>query len=417
VDHFHELAGPPIRRRQALVAVAAALAATRVVAGPEAMAFQTLATPVPMAQIAAGGPLGLLGLGLNGDLFALPSGGGSARRLGGELDPRTPLAVGHGRIAARRSDGALWVLEGGRAAVSVERSLAPAAGLLVLAAAVIAVATEAAVQHLVRLEATGSGAWRIVARSAMAVLPDARPLQADLDASGDGGQLVVLAGPDSERYTHGVLGDAIEATRIVLLERHSLRLMRELALDAPHVFEDIAPRKVALGQAADLARDGLLTVQSGPQGAQLVLVDADPSAPTSLRIAARGPSLGMAHRWLSPTTDGHHWLAVHTPHIGGALHLYRQRGDQLLARRLQGNVANHRIGSRQLDLSAWQGQRLLIPEASGRRLLLLDAASDWRSVGELALASRVTALVGLGLSGRVAVLAEDGSVGIVSVAA
>jgi hypothetical protein len=50
---------------------------------------------------------------------------------------------------------------------------------------------------------------------------------------------------------------------VVLLERHSLHVMRELVLDAPFVFDGIAPRKVALG-----ARDGLLTVQSGPQGSR-----------------------------------------------------------------------------------------------------------------------------------------------------
>ena len=185
--------------------------------------------------------------------------------------------------------------------------------------------------------------------------------------------MVVLTGPDSERYTHGVLGDAIETTRVVLLERHSLRVMRELVLDAPHVFEDIAPRKVALG-----SRDGLLSVQSGPQGAQLVLVDADPAAGAALRVAARGPALGVANRRLAPTTDGMHWLAVHTPHIGGVLHEYRRDGDRLLASRVHADVSNHRIGSRLLDTAAWQGQRLLIPDRAGHRLLLLDARSNWR---------------------------------------
>jgi hypothetical protein len=45
-------------------------------------------------------------------------------------------------MAARRHDGALWVLKSGRPAVSVERTLAPAAVLLVLPLAVIAIATE-----------------------------------------------------------------------------------------------------------------------------------------------------------------------------------------------------------------------------------------------------------------------------------
>ncbi len=119
-----------------------------------------------------------------------------------------------------------------------------------------------------------------------------------------------------------------------------------------------------------------------------------------MRIAARGPALGMANRGLSPITDGRHWLAFHTPHIGGLLHVYRKDGDALLARRLEGHVSNHCIGSRLLDMSVWQGQRLLIPDQSGRRLLLLDADSDWRVVGKDRLSSRVTAMIGLGASGR-----------------
>lgn len=404
-----------MRRRQTLQAAAGALIGMPVLAWSKRLAFQTVATPAPMAQIAAGGASGLLGMSADGALFGLPlEPGGIALRLAEQLDAGAPVAAGHGRIAARRRDGALWVLEGGRVAVSAERNLAAAAGLLNLPLAVIAVAMEANGHHVVRLEPSGSAAWGVVARSGMAVLPDARPLQADLDGSGDGGHVVVLAGPDSERYLHGVLGDAIEATRIVLLERHSLRVMRELVLEAPYVFEDIAPRSVALGSGP--LRQGLLTVQSGPQGAQLVLVDADLSASAALRIAARGPALGVANRWLSPVTDGRHWLAVHTPHIGGVLHVYRQDGARLLARRLEGDVSNHRIGSRLLDMSAWQGQQLLIPDQSGRRLLLRDAASDWRVVGEHRLPSRVAAMVGLGAPGRVAVLLDDGSVSVGSVA-
>jgi hypothetical protein len=305
----------------------------------------------------------------------------------------------------------LWVLESGRPAVSEERTLAPAAGLLVLPLAIIAIATEGARHHAIRLEPSSPAAWRSVARSPLAVLPDARPQQADLDGSGDGGHVVVLAGPDSERYAHGVLGDAIEATRVVLLERHTLGLMRELVLDAPHVFEDIAPRRVSLG-----SRDGLLTVRSGPQGAQLVLLDADPAAGASLRVVASGPTLGVANRWLSPTTDGTRWLAVHTPHIGGVLHEYRRDGNQLLARRVHAGVSNHRIGSRLLDTTAWHGQRLMIPDPSGHRLLLLDGASNWRTVREQSMSSRVVATSSLGASGRVALLHEDGTVSIGSIA-
>ena len=279
------------RRRDlpALIAgtLGATLASVDSVASKQ-LTFGRVATPGPMAQIAAGGPTGLIGVALDGQLWALPLHAGSATRLGEGIDARTPLATGHGRIAARRLDGALWVMQDGRVGTSLRTVLAPAAGLLILPLAVIAIEAGSQAHHAVRLEPSGDAGpvWRRVAQSDLPVLPDARPVQADLDGNADGGQVVVLAGPDSKRYRHGVLGDSIEATQVVVLERHSLRVMRKLSLDAPFVFEDIAPRKVALESG-----DGLLTVRSGPPGAALVLVDADPAHAGALRVAASGPPI------------------------------------------------------------------------------------------------------------------------------
>jgi hypothetical protein len=401
-----------ISRRCALVAAALAYRpAVQAQVTVRPLATRSIPCDEPIAQLTAGGPTGLLAVSVTGTLWALPAlGSGSARKLGEALDPTTPIAVGHARVAARRHDGGLWVLEDGRVGQSGAGLLAPAAGLLVLPLAVIAVQAEAGVgtstvHHAIRLEPSNPQTWAVVARSAANLLPDAAPLQADLDGSGDGGHVVVLGGPNDQRYPHGVLGDRVEATRAYLLERHSLRVMRELTVGEPHVLEDIAPRKVSLGQ-----RDGLLTVRSGPQGGQLALLDADPAASGALRIAALGAPLGTANRWMSPTVHGKHWLAVHTPHIGGVLHAYQQQGRQLVAGTLRSGVSNHRIGSRQLNLSAWHGQRLLIPDQSGLRVLLLDGAVQWSGVGEYTLPSRVAAMVSLGGSGSVAVLMDNGAV-------
>lgn len=397
-----------MRRRPSLAALAATVFGWPASVTAREPGLQVLEVPEPMAQVAAGGPTGVLAVAASGALYALPLEGGRAPRLAERIDPDTPLALGHGRIAARRQDGALWVLEGGAAGVSNARALAPAAGLLVLPLAIIGVQAEGGRHRVVRLEPSGAGTWAPVAHSAVDVLPDARPLQADLDGRGDGGHVVVLAGPDAERYRHGVLGDTIEATRVCLLERHGLELMRELVVAPPHVLEDIAVRRVAIG-----GRDGLLTVRSGPQGAQLVLVDADPAAPAALRVAASGPVIGTARRWLSPTTNGRRWLAVHTPHIGGVLHKYRQEGSELVATRVMDGVSNHAIGSRRLDLSAWQGTWLLMPDQRRRRLLLLDGRAGWRQVHAWQLASPVTATASLGDGRGVAILQEDGSVVLV----
>jgi hypothetical protein len=381
-----------------------ALGALLSAAGPAqaAWAARSIAAAEPLRQIRAGGPSGLLAVGDSGALWALAASGAAAIRLADGLDPLTPLASGHGRIAARHADGGLWVWQGGAVQRGPRDALTPRAGLLVLPLAVIGVA--AGSHQVLRCE-PDAGAWGVVARSAQAVLPDARPLQADLDARGDGGHIVLLAGPDSQRYTHGVLGDSVEATRVLWLERHSLELLRELVLPAPHVLEDIAPRVVALGRGS-----ALLTVRSGPQGGQLGLVAASATQPRQLQWAALGDALGTRNRWMAPSTDGTRMLAVHTPHIGGVLHEYSVEGQRLVGRAVAHNVSTHRIGSRELDLAVWLGSQLVLPQQNGLALRVLDAAAAWAEVAAVALPARVAMTVALPGGQGVAALLEDGRV-------
>jgi hypothetical protein len=131
--------------------------------------------------------------------------------------------------------------------------------MLVLALAVIAVAAGRDGQYrVVRLEPGGAGRAES-ARSSEPVLPDARPVQFDPagTSSDDNGHVAVFAGPDSTRYRHGVLGDDVEATALLQLERHGLEPIARLALSAPFVFEDFCTasslRKALVSdQAADL---------------------------------------------------------------------------------------------------------------------------------------------------------------------
>ena len=365
-------------------------------------ATRKIAAAEALRQIHAGGPSGLLAVGASGTLWALSPSGAAAIRLADGLDPLTPLASGHGRIAARHADGGLWLWQGGQAQRGPHGALAPQAGLLVLPLAVIGVAADS--HQVLRFEPDARRVWAVVARSKEVVLPDARPLQVDLDGSGDGGHLVLLAGPDSQRYRHGVLGDGVEATRMVWLERHSLALLRELVLPAPHVLEDIAPRAVAMGSGI-----ALLTVRSGPQGGQLGLVAASGTQPRQLQWAALGEALGTANRWMAPTTDGTRVLAVHTPHIGGVLHAYRVDGDRLVGHAVAKNVSTHRIGSRELDLAVWLGPRLVLPHQNGLALRVLDAAAAWAELASIPLPARVAMTAALPGGQDVAVLLEDGS--------
>lgn len=356
----------------------------------------------PLARIHAGGPTGLLGVGESGDLWALDLSGGAPRRIAGGLDAQTPLAAGEGRIAARTREGALWVYEHGETSASGPGVLAPQAGLLNLPLAVIGVVQDGPQHRLARME-PGARGWVEAARSAVAVLPDARPLQVDLDGRGDGGHLVVMSGPDDRRYRHGVLGDDIEGTKLLWLERHGLGMLREYVLPPPFVFEDIAPRPVSFN-----GRTGLLTVRSGPAGAQLALLAADPERPERIALVAVGEDLGRARRWMAPTTDGRHLLAVHTPHIGGVLYEYRLEAGQLKRRRIADDVSTHRIRTRELDLAVWVGSRLVLPSQDGLRLRVLDAEADWSELEPVVLQAPVVMTAQLAGSPGIAVLMAGG---------
>lgn len=369
----------PVRPlRRTLLAWAAALAAARPgrarAQGAAQPPLLRVPTPSPVAQLTADGADALVTISTTGTL-ARGAPAGQWQTLAEGLDPGVAPALGHGRIVARGAEGGLWVHENGRGTLSPGLDLAPHAGLLVLRLAVIAVQRWRGSTHLVRLEPDAAGRWAVVARSAEPVLPDARPLQADLDGRGDGGHPVVLAGPDGQRYTHGVLGDAIEATQVLWLERHSLQPLRSLVLPAPWVLEDIAPRLLTLpggGQA-------LASVRAGPDGGQLVLLAADPRQAGALVLLAVGDTVGGRHRWLAPSTDGRQLVAVHTPHIGGVLHRYAVQGPQLLRERLVAGVSTHAIGSRELDLALWQGGSLLLP-SQDRRTLLHFGGADGQTV-------------------------------------
>lgn len=398
---------PAVTRRHCLLLAAAAAASpTAAQAQPAAWPLRSIPVSEPLRQLHAGGPSGLLGLGASGTLWALSATGAAATRLADGLDPHTPPASGHGRIAARQADGGLWVWQAGAGRRGPPALLAPFAGLLVLPLAVVGVA--AGSHRLLRLEPGAGQAWTAVAQSAEAVLPDARPLQADLDGRGDGGHLVVLAGPDSQRYPHAVLGDGTEATRVLWLERHSLAPLRTLTVPAPHVIEDIAPRPVAWG-----GNTALLTVRAGPQGGQLGVVAADPAQPQALHWAALGDAIGTRNRWMAPTTDGTRLLAVHTPHIGGDLQAYRADGQRLVGRSVARGVSTHRIGARELDLAVWLGPHLLLPQQDGLALQVLDARADWAAVVSITLPDRVAQTVALPGGRRLAALLDGGRVVVV----
>ena len=160
-----------------------------------------------------------------------------------------------------------------------------------------------------------------------------------------------LTGP-TRRYTHGVLGDDIEASGISI-ELGTGEVL-SLALGPDAVFEDRVPRLVDL--TAD-GRDEVLVVKSyQTMGAALSLV-AEVDGRRS--VIAEGDPVGQPYRWLNPVGvgdfdgDGRVETAhVETPHIGGTLVLSRLERGRLVSIQRIGGFSNHRMGSRELGLSA-----------------------------------------------------------------
>jgi len=215
-----------------------------------------------------------------------------------------------------------------------------------------------------------------------------------------------LAAP-TNRYDHGVLGDAIEAGAVVAQLADGSMARFDLGEDA--VFEDRMARIV------DMDGDGideLLVVKSFlSHGAALTLLAEKDG---ELVIAAEAPAIGMANRWLNPVGvadfdgDGRfEAAAVITPHIGGTLKLYERRGGNLVEDHAQFGFSNHAMGSRVLALAAIldvNGDRvpdIVVPDAGRRNLLVVTfAQGTYRELARWPIAGRLaTGVVAADLDG------------------
>jgi len=173
----------------------------------------------------------------------------------------------------------------------------------------------------------------------------------------------------TERYRHGILGDAIEAGGLAL-EAPDGRIAR-YKLDAGSVFED---RRVRLIDLDGDGRDEAIVVQSYlDAGAALAVFGLDRS---NVAFLSEVPAIGRANRWLNPVGvadfdgDGRSELAfVETPHIGGTLRLYEFRDRKLHEDHAARGFSNHAIGSREQSQAAvydWTGDGvpdIAVPDA------------------------------------------------------
>ncbi len=214
-------------------------------------------------------------------------------------------------------------------------------------------------------------------------LPDSRIL---VDEEG---KLLFLSEP-TEKYTHGVLGDSIEATGITLVETTpEPKILQKISVPKSDVIEGIAPIW------ADMNNDGegefIVTLSNAQDGARIVAYSENGN------LIAEGDAIGKGYRWrhqlvVAPFgSSGENLLAVvRTPHIGGVLEFYRLNGNKLEILKTIPGISTHSIGSRNL-FTAQAGDfnndgqiDLLAPDQSHSSLGIVDVESEsiaWIELG------------------------------------
>lgn len=163
----------------------------------------------------------------------------------------------------------------------------------------------------------------------------------------------------TRRYRHAILGDDIEAGRLVVEMRDGARL--SLDLPQAQVFEDRTPRLVDLEGFGETHVVTILAEQG--LGASVAVFGVKAGG---LVLQARSQPIGRANRWLNIAGiadfdgDGRMQIAaVETPHIGGMLKFWTvaRDTDGALTLELSASLfgfSNHQIGFREQALSVME---------------------------------------------------------------
>lgn len=173
----------------------------------------------------------------------------------------------------------------------------------------------------------------------------------------------------TDRYDHGVLGDALEWGGLEMTLADGRRL--QVTLPEDRVFEDVEAR---LGDFDGDGRPEVMVVETDISlGGSLAIYDA-----TGKRAATR--HIGQTHRWLAPAGwgdfdgDGRPEIAyVDRPHLARELVFVRLTGTNLIEIARTSGLTNHRIG---MDYIAGGTRR-----CAGRDSVLV-ASADWSRIIE-----------------------------------
>lgn len=186
-------------------------------------------------------------------------------------------------------------------------------------------------------------------RLELGIQPDARLVV------NDAGQIAFYAEATNQRYVHGIMGDDVEGTALVIVEVADDRLQIVDRVDLPgdNIYEGLAP------MWADVDGDGTMdlitTVSNGENGARnrVYLFDGE-----TITREVEGSAIGQPNRWQHQLAwgpfgvDGEMLLVdVLTPHIGGIVRFHRYTGSNLKVIGQIGGHTSHVIYTRNLDMA------------------------------------------------------------------
>jgi len=161
-------------------------------------------------------------------------------------------------------------------------------------------------------------------------------------------RLLILTQPTT-RYDHGVVGNKVEASEIVLIETEpEIKVIQTIPIDTPDVIEGISPIWADIDN--DGTRDIIVTVSNSQSGSRIVAFREDGT------LLAESPPIGTGYRWRHQIAVADFevngvplLVSVRTPHIGGVVEFFQfKNGNLEIVKEING-FSTHSIGSRNLD--------------------------------------------------------------------